>query len=170
MGGTYGVDEVVPGSPDFNWHGTYGYMNSWCNVVYPYVKNVQIFRCPSQSTSVCMGVDYGMPWHCVNSSGALTYLFYGRSTTLGELLQPSETMMIVDKSGGNPQYVMSGTYPMCGARHNEGGNLVYCDGHAKWQKFSDAQLPAPWPAHHGYPAGSKYLFHPDAEVLDNAIR
>ena len=167
-GGAYGVDAVVPGAPDFNWHSTYGYKSSWCDKIYPYVKNVQIFRCPSQGSTVCMGVDYGLPSYYASSAGVMT-TFFGTSIAMGSLKSPAQTMMITDKSGGNPQYVMSGSYPMCAARHNDGGNVAFCDGHAKWLKFSDSQLLPPWPTRHDYGTTSKYYFHPPEAVLYDAI-
>ena len=167
--GTQPSPAVVPEDPLFNWlGGTYNfYYRTWPSNIYPYVKNTQVYRCPSRGTPVCMQVDYGLPSDCVNSAGALVDLF-DTSISLGDLVQPAQTMMLTEKSGGNPQYVMSATYPMCADRHNEGGNCAFCDGHVKWLKFDDSQLPAPWPTRHDYGATSVYYFHPPAWTLDNA--
>jgi prepilin-type N-terminal cleavage/methylation domain-containing protein/prepilin-type processing-associated H-X9-DG protein len=170
--------EVIPGQPYFNAHipgtnppGTCDYYyRTWASNIYPYVKNVQIFMCPSSDYN-CYRVAYGVPRSCVNSSGAMTTLFYGRSIKMADLRQPSESCMITEKGGGGGyQYVLwlhsSGNcYYACRDSHNEGGNVVYFDGHAKWLKFAHGPLGAPWPD----PYSAGYSIHPPREVTINVI-
>ena len=60
--------------------------------------------------------------------------------------RPAETIMISEKEGGGGnQYILDPNYYCCRASHNEGGNVAFVDGHAKWFKFANDALPAPWP-------------------------
>jgi len=164
-GTTYGVNPVIPGSPDFNWEpsGTWGYQDSWTNQIFPYVKNVQIYRCPSRSASVCMGVDYGIPHYGFTAPATRIALFQNRPA-LGSFTRPSETMMLTEKSGGNPAYVLDVAHYVCEARHNDGGNVGFVDGHAKWMKFDISSLePYGWSA----PAAGYNNNHPPVETFRN---
>jgi len=42
---------VIPEHPEFGRHATLGYFNCWSNGIYPYIKNVQIFLCPSTTAN-----------------------------------------------------------------------------------------------------------------------
>jgi prepilin-type processing-associated H-X9-DG protein len=116
--------------------------------VQPYVKNDQIFTCPSDST-----LAYGYP-----SGGFGGYIFAGRpfggchgmddpgghNRELAAFQAPATSAMMTDGPGSgmwrywpvlwspdwNPGWCCQ--LPVC--RHNEGANCGYLDGHAKWQK------------------------------------
>jgi prepilin-type N-terminal cleavage/methylation domain-containing protein/prepilin-type processing-associated H-X9-DG protein len=158
---TYGVNPVVPGSPDLNWHTTLGYQDSWVNQVYPYTKNSQIYRCPSRSTSACMGCDYGIPHYGFTSANVRVPIFYNRPA-MGTFTRPAQTMMLTEKWAGNPAYVLDAAYYACEARHNEGGNICFVDGHAKWMKFETSTLTP-----YGFSAvgAAGYDVHPPIETF-----
>jgi prepilin-type N-terminal cleavage/methylation domain-containing protein/prepilin-type processing-associated H-X9-DG protein len=164
LGGTYGVNPVVPGVPDMNWHATYGYQDSWVNMIYPYVKNAQIYRCPSRSTAVCMGVDYGVPHYGFNAPNTRITIFYNNYPGLGTFTRPAETMLVTEKSSGNPAYVLDPAYYVCDARHNEGGNVAFVDGHVKWLKFENSSLE---PYGFSAPASGYIPTHPPVETFRN---
>jgi prepilin-type processing-associated H-X9-DG protein len=106
----------------------------------PYIKNTQIYRCPSRSTSVCMGCDYGVPHFGFASPATRVDLFYNRPA-LGTFTRPAQTMMLTEnKAGVNPAYCMAAAYPACDARHNDGANVGFIDGHAKWTKLDSSSL------------------------------
>ena len=109
-------------------------------------------------------VAYGVPAGCITASGAYGDFFNGRSTALAELLQPSQTMMIGEKYGGNPQYILSTEYYVMRASHNDGSNIAFCDGHAKWTMMEDGPIGAPWADPHGSPYSS---LHPPREFISN---
>lgn len=162
---THGVNPVVPGSPDFNFVPGYGYQDTWPNKIYPYIKNVQVFRCPSASATTCFGVDYGMPYSGYRSGSPNVVIPTFNQLpppSLGTFTRPAETMMITEKYAGNPQYVLNGAYYACSPRHNEGGNIAFVDGHTKWMKFEASSLePYGFPA----PNTTAYGVHPPHETF-----
>jgi len=124
--------------------------------IYPYVKNGQIFVCPSARTAWC-GYGYNMNlgyWgHYPGRTGPI---YDGRD--LGSIAYPAETGMMVDRrNSGNGvccdsctgwYYVLGGINysrsPEAFHPHNEGSNVAFCDGHVKWYKggaYGDIDYP-----------------------------
>ena len=121
----------------------------YCDAIYPYVKNAQIFRCPSRPTAwLGYGWNYSLGYYG-NFPGRTGPLYQGRP--LADVKSPSETGMLVDSRSarGNPAcvclccdscvgwyYVLGGQnysdYPYVYANHNSGDNICFVDGHAKW--------------------------------------
>ena len=140
----------VPGAPPIqgvvyphNWVA-YGHsLILWPDLIYPYVKNTQMFRCPSDA-SLWIGYGYNYYYLGSNPSGAsVTFV-----ASLADIEAPAETICIAEctnynapppsiwgytASPGNTSYDRA----IAGARHNGGGNLGFCDGHAKWMKSSE---------------------------------
>ncbi len=162
-------DECMPlalsldgGSPGHVW----GNRRYWWELTEPYVKNWQLYVCPSDPT----------PWYS-GGGGAITPYYktsYGYNLTplVGEtpvsptglsvigmagrsiavIERPAEKVMICDSdtagAGGlTPVPVWTGDTlgfgndVVWGSRHNEGVNVGYCDGHAKWVKCSPTGPP-----------------------------
>ncbi len=118
----------------------------------PYIKNVQLFRCPSDPD----------PW-AVSNSGLTVQLSYisnyylhqpdnGTPVGLNILKRPSDTITYApngDGSAPNCQYAW-GTYSSSASsgynawarvsreRHNGGSNYAFADGHAKWMNKDEA--------------------------------
>jgi len=109
----------------------------WGEALYPYVNNTQVYNCPSGETDGIGDVaDLG-------SSGTYLYSWnYYRNSAqnnmkLAQIARPSEAVVILD-----------GNYYICNpwrgdgsaidrdgvARHNEGANLGFADGHGKWMR------------------------------------
>ncbi len=114
---------------------------SWWQVLDPYVMNLQVFRCPS-SPSVTVG--YGWNIDCIGygpSSGVRL-----PPTSLATIKHPSTTLVFADKGGSTPGYYrpsrwignpstygyLYDTYLPMITIHNDGANVGYADGHAKW--------------------------------------
>ncbi len=158
---------VVPGDTVFNYNGgSYNiFYRSWASNIYPYVKNTQIYICPS-TTNNTYGVAYGLPGRCLNSSGTEVD-FFNATIAMAVLQQPAQTMMISERDGGGgPQYIMSGQYYCMRASHNDGGNLAFCDGHAKWMKFEKGPFGGGFTA----PNTAYPYVHPPTSTLQNAIK
>jgi prepilin-type N-terminal cleavage/methylation domain-containing protein/prepilin-type processing-associated H-X9-DG protein len=143
----------VAGTPTFT---------TYVGQVVPYIKNFQIFRCPSDGTnrvSVGINIGTGAPWGCpagTNSpawqSDGVTWLA-GEGAPLALIPAPAETILnmcaggYTAGTGGPPDNWW--TYPQSlwfaeiasgcarngfAAVHNGGTNYSFCDGHVKWLK------------------------------------
>jgi len=137
---------VAPGY--YNVDGTLATTTSllWPQLLYPYVKNLQVFHCPSQGKGTDEGWFGGYPSRC--SYGCISYnLSYPPSwdLTLGSYTRPAETVLIGDSKARDttsrgfyllqwPPYdtVSQSSRGRWAARHNEGCNAVFADSHAKW--------------------------------------
>jgi prepilin-type N-terminal cleavage/methylation domain-containing protein/prepilin-type processing-associated H-X9-DG protein len=98
-------------------------------LLYPYVKNVQVFMCPSDGVSASdkdrFRNDYGFDVGVFNYSSP-------NPASLAQIDTPAETMLLIDASATvrNPWIDRASR---TAARHLDGGNLLFCDGHAKWK-------------------------------------
>jgi len=126
----------------------YGDMKIWPEHIYPYVKNAQVFTCPSEP---------GNSWEGGSDSSfgyGMNYWLAGYdigTVKLADIKRPAETILLADDN----YYVlvpscflaMYPTDPYCGvdgiarlpARHNQGDNFGFVDGHAKWMLRSEVE-------------------------------
>jgi prepilin-type N-terminal cleavage/methylation domain-containing protein/prepilin-type processing-associated H-X9-DG protein len=121
-----------------------GYENTsikWWDRIYPYVKNNQIYSCPSASGAGAGKVTY-------NYNTDLAYYGDTPSTihTLGDVIYPAQTIMTTERTTCPAS--LGSTALCCWAMrdwpttaamwgewelpHNGGCNLALADGHAKW--------------------------------------
>jgi prepilin-type N-terminal cleavage/methylation domain-containing protein/prepilin-type processing-associated H-X9-DG protein len=125
----------------------------------PYVKNDQVFKCPSApawptpAAGQWFTTDYGNNHNEMYLPGASQQAFYianpdfgfNDATTVGSITYPAQFIMLGDagRSDGSPS--RGGMYPQPWAfdnatqarmygRHNDGANVTYADGHAKWTR------------------------------------
>jgi len=132
----------------------------WPQQVYPYIKNAQIFTCPSapnefvySPTTKDYNFGYGMNYW-------MSYFYY--YIGLAHIQRPAETIWFTDCDYYNvyPTFYLY-TYPTSAAygqngyarlqlRHNGGVNCSFVDGHAKW--FSRSAIEGDI----GGPSTSKY--------------
>jgi len=114
----------------------------WHQIIEPYIKNRQVFRCPSEKLR---DVGYGPSCRIFTNGGG--------GLDMAKIQFPAETGMMVDYGGASPfdpapgsagYYIHPPSRTWCtgsatcpssvSARHNGGANVVLCDGHAKWYK------------------------------------
>ncbi len=137
--------------------------SGWVNAVAPYIKNTQVFKCPSasgaQATATCTsfqmgGVSYtGVGWavpildYAINQNLAAGG---SQATALGlasmeypaNIVMNLETNRLRGCAGGenwNGDFIgLRGATPAarntCLTRHNDGSNYGFADGHVKWAK------------------------------------
>ncbi|MCC7495205.1 MAG: DUF1559 domain-containing protein [Fimbriimonadaceae bacterium] len=117
---------------------------SWPDRISPYIKNVQVFVCPSAATSV-EWINNAATHDCVWSAWCtgIPRVAYAYNTNvsaqpLAQMLAPAETFMFGD---GVWVDASLGTFTRItrAARHNGGINFAYCDGHTKWAKTEVVQ-------------------------------
>lgn len=112
----------------------------WNLKVYPYVKNTQVFNCPSANFRWGGGPDSGLAY---GASANLMYAVDDVGPHIASIVYPAQTIMVADSANtinhnaGN--YTIQSNYntsaPARGFisyRHLEGGNIAFTDGHVKW--------------------------------------
>ncbi len=148
-------DERLPGTYQKDGQAADWPLHKWAASVVPYVKNSQLFVCPSDSP----GADYG--------SGSIGPISYGTNpyvmpdsrgnfnASIATISHPSETFLLFDAWEAR-RYCVRGNWEVgagatCYGRprgirpdgvdisvHNGGFNAAMCDGHAKWFKAGEA--------------------------------
>ena len=155
-------DERLPGS----FINCNGCLYKWSRVIQPYIKNTQIYICPSDRPH----------WECSRGVGYNSYeinhqVAHGSgwrpgefNSSLAQITMPAETVLIFDMwtgcgchlfcghgwqrgpcswcrtrpAGVRPPGISAWTEGQDCTRHNGGLNVAMCDGHAKWYKGGGA--------------------------------
>lgn len=121
----------------------------WYVLVEPYIKNQQVLVCPSASTTTTASVTvhYGLSFNnlaCDDTSAGGK----GTGAQLAAIEFPADAVMMTEVERADKRQIywfysprryafgaVSG-YPNNGiakpGRHNDGNNVAFCDGHAKW--------------------------------------
>jgi prepilin-type N-terminal cleavage/methylation domain-containing protein/prepilin-type processing-associated H-X9-DG protein len=133
---------------------------TWADILQPYVKSQEVFYCPSanklvkgtaDTTLLARGVGYG--WNYISQALAVTDKNF--SIPLSVIQKPAQLMIVADSqntnvdpiwhvTANNPYPATSGQMNLLwpcinnqmntfGLRHFDGGNVLYIDGHVKWQ-------------------------------------
>lgn len=105
----------------------------WAYAVQPYLKSEQIFQCPSDSGVNPTGVD--LPTRALSAGFSDYLLNYNLSAQSSAMLQySSNTVLNAEGAGGNANF-NAAKQPLAGsARHLEGANYAFADGHVKWNR------------------------------------
>jgi prepilin-type processing-associated H-X9-DG protein len=120
----------------------HGHYPTWMDIIFPYVKSVQVFVCPSalvHPTYPSYGYSGALGGRNVSSFGGTS----GVPVKLAAVQRPSEIEMVMDYNlnysyYANPDGVGSYARSTDPTRFNvviphlEGGNVAFADGHVKW--------------------------------------
>ena len=161
---TQDYDEVLPGN-DSNAEGynsnrnltfmtpccAANFRRNWARDTQPYIKNLNVLRCPNATPRSALGGDQGY-WEANRmEQGNTSYLLNGLTDTkpLASIPAPADIIYLHELSiytktaqtrpRRTTQSNPNGTYQeynhsLYNNVHNEGSNLLYCDGHAKWKR------------------------------------
>jgi|APEBP8051073058_1049385.scaffolds.fasta_scaffold01713_5 prepilin-type N-terminal cleavage/methylation domain-containing protein/prepilin-type processing-associated H-X9-DG protein len=121
---------------------------SWMDLIYPYVKSVQLFTCPSARVNEdypSYGYSSGLSqyhWYQYNygkyAGGAAAGMV---PLSLADVRRPAETFAILDYNERYSVYANpsdfgaaanSATSRLRVLPHFDGGSIAYADGHVKW--------------------------------------
>jgi len=142
-------ETVIPYYQDGNPAGA----RCWWQMMEPYVKNMQVYLCPSShmiapnwSAPRAYGdyMDYGMNRRCSTRGTATPTI-----VKLADVRYPAETFIIAegDCTRDSNDYHCSNAWDLMPTtsgrnassfipqRHNGGANITFLDGHAKWHKI-----------------------------------
>ncbi|MBC7287499.1 MAG: DUF1559 domain-containing protein [Armatimonadetes bacterium] len=123
------------------------------HVVFPYVKNADVYICPSNKTppGVCGNCAAWarslVPRSGYNFGCGLRNPGTRNPVEESKVLKPAELFLIGDSAGGNywrPANDQSGCDTGVVTLHNGGINVAYCDGHVKWVRADRAHGPKAW--------------------------
>jgi len=120
---------VCPGAASPGWNYNYQVMLD------PYIKNAQMVLCPSDTRDT--GWSYGPNISSVGSSQGSGYTYLYAYRKIGAIEYPAECGLYMDTAGGYWRYNAASANYLDGvsattARHNDGMNCTFFDGHAKW--------------------------------------
>ena len=124
-------DEVFPGVCNNGRGGTDCYLF----VLVPYMKNDQIYTCPSTRNNSIDWANYNRSGGVLNGRDYAQNSNFNSKPALAEFTKPADTLLMCDTTGANwsgavGNFSWGNRYPY--PRHNEGANWTYVDGHAKW--------------------------------------
>jgi prepilin-type N-terminal cleavage/methylation domain-containing protein/prepilin-type processing-associated H-X9-DG protein len=111
---------------------------NWCRGIFPYVKNRQVYLCPSAGKET-------YPGYQPSPDGETSYM--GNAAVMGRPLaavpNPAEIIFlrehglsvgtsVLRPAGAGVNKYSEVNHPSYDALHSGGANKLFCDGHAKW--------------------------------------
>ena len=109
----------------------------WDVLVAPYLKNTGVLKCPSAPT-------VNVAWGC-SCSNNYNSMGYNTGKSVATIYYPSEMYLVmcgIDAPFAHISKVCWPTGAACAdgatnARHMDGTNVAFCDGHVKWYKLEN---------------------------------
>jgi prepilin-type N-terminal cleavage/methylation domain-containing protein/prepilin-type processing-associated H-X9-DG protein len=157
-------DEIMPDNTWQDSSGTWVQHLTAADRTYPYIKNSQIFCCPSRSEVGPCATQVGSPFPYVNrcSYGYNNWVVGGRRSS--DIKAPSNLFMVMDaQNWWNDSW--SNAPRLC-HRHNEGANFCFADGHVKWVRSRSETPDQWWPGRVAFRCDGADCLWPDIAVDD----
>jgi prepilin-type N-terminal cleavage/methylation domain-containing protein/prepilin-type processing-associated H-X9-DG protein len=130
----------------------------WADVLQPYIRSLQVFRCPSNTgsnspgtptpASATLHMSYGAASNVLGAGTAWAFTYYsgaGAPSTLASFTSVADTFMVGEiQSPVATSYAYfvdnsCATYNSCAGRnHFDGSNWLYADGHVKYMIATQA--------------------------------
>lgn len=112
--------------------------------IYPYVKSVQIFVCPSDSVGQNSGDSYAANACNFSNTGNADNLRAGKSMVAFD--DSTQWMMLTEESADNSNRSSTDDAYLTltnniSPRHMDGASVLFMDGHAKWQRTNRMRSP-----------------------------
>jgi prepilin-type N-terminal cleavage/methylation domain-containing protein/prepilin-type processing-associated H-X9-DG protein len=107
----------------------------WHQIIQPYAKNTEIYRCLEGPNYVDPFTGLYMSYGMNSTNDGYACFWYGVSESRIE--DPAGTIYLADSADGAYYVYWSDTAPherRVAKRHHAGANLLFCDGHGKWQQ------------------------------------
>ena len=131
---TAGAASAAPLAPSSSWMSA-SVANVWdpkLGSIYPYVKNAQIYLCPSRKSYTPSNCTYSMNSQCSEvSSGSVDDVSGTALLTEADCVDAVTNYNGAGGDGGNGISI-----------HNDGCNIAFVDGHAKWYNKSNVMKPS----------------------------
>jgi len=126
-----------------------GFQITWMDLLYPYLRNWKVYRCPStdvpgdvfappSTPRERIEYSYGVSFYFSRLYNVWTGTWHQPPTTrptlsLYEVVRPSEKVYLADSAGPSGQTPYPWLYyDSIQFRHINGVNIVFADGHARW--------------------------------------
>jgi len=148
---------------------------SWQGQILPYVKSIDIFKCPSGTYEATYVAKDGKTYADIYNGHYAVNQVFGYTTfnavTIASLERPADIVFSIDAdaSGGNFTtrpfwwtYLRPAGYYQPADRHNGGNNISFADGHAKWLSAKESRRCSRW-----YFEGGSYTFAEDRATNPN---
>jgi len=140
---TQDYDEKLPTSYDGATPPTY-----WFQQIQPYTKSTQVFFCPSDSVSnasnslTSSNISYGWNYKYLTWSTPTSGIYGVGGKSLAVISAVSQTVLLGEGSAstGAPYVIAWDNAYKPLARHLDGANMCFADGHVKWFKLPGVLL------------------------------
>ena len=137
-------------------YGNGDHCYTWMDAIFPYVKNVRLYHCPSinkEASGYAMNGLLTTTLSYDDVAGRSAIVWTNNSVECGrplaEIQSSAKTVFVSEAPYVNTYYTMVGVAPALMAnwdnrlgvgekkavRHLDGSNFTFCDGHAKYYKY-----------------------------------
>ena len=163
--------EALPGGKKANWvlgsmQNATGYTNLNLikkGLLYPFVSNVKVYKCPGDTKSVdpSLGIGSGQTVRSMSMNCWMNPQYYFPGPTepvpdasiitvfrkMGQIRKPASTWLVIDESAAriNDGWFVcdprrSGYVDLPGTYHNNASGIAFSDGHSEIKKWRDQKL------------------------------